>query len=120
MIKAEPTISLLDQALEGFIFVPPLHSLAMQLLNLQDNTTTSSSGLTPEGNQHQRKSEEQVGLTISSNSVTNSLNEQFLKERENIADEKEISSEVEKTEVPLKIKKGLSLLKATFTFFRRS
>merc|ERR1719284_2205340 len=72
----------MDQVLVGFFFVPPLHSLAMQLIFLQDNTTTSSSGLTPEENQHQRKPEEQGG--------------------ENNADEKENSSEVEKAEVPLK------------------
>ena len=77
MIKAEPTKPLLDQALVGFFFVTPLHSLALQLLFLQENTTTSSSELTPEENQHQRKPEEQVGLTISSNSVTNSLKEQL-------------------------------------------
>ena len=76
MIEAEPTIPM-DQVLVGFIFVPPLHSLAMQLLFLQENTTTSSSELTLEENQHQKKTEEQVGLTISSNSVTNSLNEQL-------------------------------------------
>ena len=70
MIKAEPTTPLLDKALLGFFFVTPLHSLAMQLLFLQENTTTSSSELTPEENQHQRKPEEQVGLTISSNSVS--------------------------------------------------
>ena len=118
MIKAEPTIHL-DQVLLGFIFAPPLRSLAMQLLFLQENTTTSSSELTPEENQHQRKPEEQVGLTISSNSVTNSLNEWtiILKEEENNADEKENTSEVEMAEVPLKVKKSLSHLKATFTFF---
>ena len=43
-----------------------------------------------------------------------------MKEEENNADEKEISTEVEKAEVPLKVKKGLSVLKAAFTFFRRS
>ena len=75
MIKAEPTISLLDQALVGFIFVTPLHSLAMQLLYLQENTTASSSELTSKDNNHQRKSEDQVVLPISSISVTNSLNE---------------------------------------------
>ena len=74
MIKAEPTISLLDQALVGFFFVTTLHSLARQLLFLQENTTKSSSGLTSKDNNHQRNPEEQVGLTISSNSVTNSLN----------------------------------------------
>ena len=76
MIKAEPTIHL-DQVLVGFIFALPFRSLAMQLLFLQENTTKtpSSSELTPEENQHQRKTEDQVGLTISSISVTNSLNE---------------------------------------------
>ena len=79
MIKAESTLSWLDQALVGFIFVIPLLSFALQLLFLQENTTKSSSGLTLESkdDNHQRKPEEQVGLTISSNSVTNSLNEQL-------------------------------------------
>ena len=90
----------------------------MQLLFLQDNTTTSSSGLTPEGNQHQRKSEEQVGLTISSNSVTNSFNKQFLKERENIANEKDNSSEVEKAEVPLKVKEKTFSSESNIHFFQ--
>ena len=40
----------------------------------------------------------------------------FLKEGENNADKKENSSEIEKAEVSLKVKKSLSLLKATFTF----
>ena len=35
-----------------------------------------------------------------------------MKEEENNADEKEISSEVEKAELPLKVKKSLFLLKA--------
>ena len=118
MIEAEPTIPM-DQVLVGFIFVPPLHSLAMQLIFFQENTTTSSSGLAPEENQHQRKPEEQVGLTISSNSVSRDKSFEWtiiLKGGENNADEKENSSEVEKAEVPLKVKKSLSLLKARFTF----
>ena len=41
-----------------------------------------------------------------------------MKEEENNADEKENSSEIEKAEFPLKVKKSLSLLKATFTFFQ--
>merc|ERR1712012_1206329 len=48
----------------------------------QENTTASSSGLIPEVNRHQRQPEEQ--------------------EEENNADEKKISSEVDKAEVPLK------------------
>ena len=41
-----------------------------------------------------------------------------MKEEENNTDEKEISSEVEKAEVPLKVKEKTFLLKATFTFFQ--
>ena len=41
-----------------------------------------------------------------------------MKEEENNADEKENSSEIEKAEFPLKVKKSLSHLKATFTFFQ--
>ena len=41
-----------------------------------------------------------------------------MKEEENNADEKENTSEVEMAEVPLKVKKSLSHLKATFTFFQ--
>ena len=103
----------------GFIFVPPcsLHSLAMQFLFLQENTTKSSE-LTPKENQHQRNSVEQVPSTVSYIKFCDKYFElsMILKEEENNADEKEISSEVEKAEVPLKVKKSLSLLKATFTF----
>ena len=93
----------------------------MQFIFLQENTTKSSSEHTPKDNDHpQRNSVEQVPSSISFIKFRDKSFEWtiILKEEENNADEKENSSEVEMAELPLKVKKSLSHLKATFTFFQ--